>query len=206
MRPNHLLSLRPAVLVAVALLALATALPAAAQSWLVGARVAYADPSGDAYEAVYDEALTLVGAQLELRWPTWFLRLAAEQGEADGELIAFDIEGIPFPAGITSTLDLRLVHLTAGYHTGLTPWGWYVGGGVTSLDGDEEAFFFSESISGSGFHVLGGVRVALTDRWEVGGELIWWSVSDVFDGGAGVALNDPDLEAIELAAVAGFSF
>jgi hypothetical protein len=48
--------------------------------------------------------------------------------------------------------------------------------------------------------------VALTDRWEVGGELIWWSVSDVFDGGAGVALNDPDLEAIELAAVAGFSF
>jgi len=206
MRPNHRLSLRPAVLVAVVLLTLATALPAAAQSWLVGGRVAYADPSGDAYEAVYDESLTLIGGQLELRWPTWFLRLAAEQGEADGELVFLDLNGNLGPSGISSTLDLRLIHFTGGYHSAPDPWGWYFGGGLTSLDGDEEAFFFSESVSGTGYHVLGGVRVALTDRWEIGGELIYWTVSDVFEGGAGVVLNDPDLEAIEAAAVVNFRF
>jgi len=206
MRSNHRLSPRPAVLVAAALLALLVTLPAAAQEWLLGARVAYAEVAGDAYEAVYDESLTMPGVQLELRWPTWFLRLAAEQGSADGELVFLDLNGTIVPTGITSQLDLRLVHLTAGYHSGLSPWGWYAGGGITSLDGDEEAFFFSESVSGTGYHLVAGIRVALTDRWELGGEVLWWSVSDVFEGGAGVALNDPDLQATELAVVLNFHF
>lgn len=206
MRPTERLAPRPAVLLAAAVLLVLAAWPAAAQQWLFGIRAGYADPSGDAYEAVYDEALTLPGGQVEVRWPAWFVRLAYEQGEADGELVALDLDGNPLPTGVASSLDLRLTHLSAAWQTTPSPWGWYVGGGLTSLDGDEEAFFFSESVSGTGFHLLAGVRAALSERWEVGGELLWWSVSDVFEGGVGAALNDPDIEAVELAAVVAFRF
>ena len=197
---------RPAVLAAAVLLAALAASPAAAQEWSLGVRAAYADPSGDAYEAVYDASLAMPGVQLELRWPAWFLRLAAEQGEADGELVTLAPNGTVVPTGIDSRLDLRLVHLSVGWQSPPSPWGYYAGGGLTSLDGDEEAFFFSEGVSASGFHLVAGARAALTERWELGAELLWWSVDDVFEGGAGLALDAPDLDAFELAAVLAFRF
>jgi len=193
--------------VAAALLCLAFALPAGAQpSFLLGARLGTADPSGKAYEAVYGDTVSLPGVQLEARWPSWFLRLAASQGTADGELVALSPSGGTFATGEPSEITLTPVHLSVGWHHGGGPWGFFVGGGLTRVEVEEKTDFFSDSASADGFHVLVGGSRAFGRRWEASAEALYWQVSDLFEGGLGEVLGDRDLDALELALALSFRF
>lgn len=189
-----------------AVLVLLAPLPAAAQpTWVVGARIAQAEPSGAAYDAVYGDSVTFLGLQAEARFTSFFLRVAWSEGDADGELISIAPDGTVLPTGEPVSLTLTPVHLSAGWlGGGGAPWTFRAGGGFTTLSVDEESAFFNDSEDGTGFHALAGVGYG-QGHWEVGFEALYWQVSDVFPA-AGTALGDPDLDALELSTVVSLRF
>lgn len=201
---------RPAVLAGCALLGAALALlpaaPAAAQpDWVLGVRIAQAEPSGDAYDAVYGDSLTLFGLQLDARFSGWFLRGAWSEGDTDGELVAVAPDGSLFATGEPVELTVTPVHLSAGWLGGdARPWSFRAGGGFTRVEVEEGSFFFRDSEEGSGFHALAGAAYTL-GRFEVGVEALYWQVSDVFPA-VGSVVGDPDLEALELMTLLSFRF
>lgn len=206
--PHH--PVRPALLAGCALLGAALALlpaaPAAAQTtWAVGVRIAQAEPSGDAYDAVYGDSFTLFGVQAEASFTGWFLRAAWSEGDTDGTLVAVAPDGSLFPTGEPVDLTVTPVHLSAGWLGGGDgPWTFRAGGGVSSVSVDEETFFFSASEDGVGFHVLAGVGYTL-GRFEVGVEALYWQVGDLFPA-VGTVVGDPDLETLELMTLLSFRF
>jgi|GEM_PF-3419589 len=198
---------RLAACAALAALLAAAALPAAAQpDFLVGARAGYADLSGSGlYDEVYDGGVTTLGLQAEARWPAFSLRLAAEQADADGDLFIPDVVGggnvLP---GSAVELSLDLYHLTAAYNGGgAGPWGWFAGGGVSFADAEEDGILGRRSNSATGFHAAGGVRRALGPRWELGGEILYYTISDLLEV---EGLVTDDLEGIAGAATLSFAF
>lgn len=195
-----------ATLALAALLAVA-ALPAAAQpDFLVGARAGYADFSGSGiYDEVYDSGVSTVGLQAEARWPVFSLRLAAERADADGDLFIPDTVGggnvIP---GSEVELSLDLYHLTAAYNGGgAGPWGWFAGGGVTFADAEEEGILGRRSNSATGLHAAAGVRRALGRRWELGGEVLYYTLSDLLEI---ENLTSDDLDGLAGAVTLSFAF
>jgi hypothetical protein len=189
------------------LLGLAAGPAAEAQAFLLGARYATAEPSGAAYEAVYDSTVSMPGVQAEVRWPAVFVRLAASQGSADGVLVGLQPGGGVFPTFEPTEITLTPVHLSAGWHRGFRGgWGIYVGGGLTRVEAEEKSAFFRDSNSADGYHLMAGGRHALGERWEASAELLYWQVSDLFEGGLGEALGDADLDAVELALAVSFRF
>lgn len=189
-----------------ALLGLAAAPSANAQSFVVGARYAAAGPSSAAYDAVYDSNVSLPGVQAEARWPAFFVRLTASRGSADGVLVGLEPGGGFFPTFERTEITLTPVHLSAGWNHGFGTWGIYLGGGLTQVEAEEKSDFFRDSNSADGLHVLAGARYVVGRHWEASGEVLYWQVSDLFEGGLGEALGDADLDATELAVAVSFRF
>lgn len=203
----------PAGAVLAALLVLATLLaPAAAAQpdFLVGARAGYADLSGSGiYDEVYDSGVSTLGLQAEVRWPAFSLRLAAEQADTDGELFIPDVVlgGNVLP-GSAVELSLDLYHLTAAYNGGggvgdSGPWGWFAGGGVSFADAEEEGILGRRSNTATGVHAVAGVRRALGARWELGGEAMYYSLSELLEV---EGLTTDDLEGLAAGVSLAFRF
>lgn len=198
------------LLAVAALLALAPA-AAAQPDFLVAARAGYADFSGSGiYDEVYDGGVSTLGLQAEVRWPVFSLRLAAEQADADGELFVPDtvLGGNVLP-GSDVELSVDLYHLTAAYNGGGgfgdsgVPWGWFVGGGVSFADAEEDGIFGRRSNTATGVHAAAGVRRALGARWELGGEAMYYSVSELLEV---EGLSTDDLEGLAAGVTLAFRF
>lgn len=198
---------KPCLAAAALLLVLVHAAPAAAQpQFLVGLRAGTADLSGDLYDRVYGDSLSPVGAQVEARWTRWFGRLAWETADADGFLLqppAGPGPILPAPAEPTE-LDLELLHATGGWNASAGRWGWFLGAGLTSVDAEESNVLGTESVSDTGYHAVAGGRVALGRRFEVGAEVLYLTVSDLFVSPSPSLSGD--LDGITAAATAAFRF
>jgi hypothetical protein len=173
---------KPCLAAAALLLLLVLAAPAAAQpQFLVGLRAGYADLSGDLYDRVYGESLSPVGAQVEARWTRWFARLAWETADADGFLLQPPGPPtlLPVPAEPTE-LSLDLLHATGGWTSSAGRWGWFLGAGLSVVDTEESNVLGRETVGETGYHAVAGGRVALGRRFEVGAEVLYLTVSDLF--------------------------
>lgn len=176
-------SLRHLALAVLAAAALGATQPAAAQADLfVGVRAGYADLSGNGiFDNVYGGGVSPLGLQGEVRWPAFTLRLAGERVEADGNLFVPDVGGNTLP-GSKVDLTIDLYHLTAAYNRDTAgTWSWFVGGGASFADADEEGILGRRNDSVTGFHGVGGVRWKFGGRWELGGELMYYSLTDLLE-------------------------
>ena len=203
-----------------ALAALAAALalgwPAPAEavsSWHLGVRGGTLELSSGPYDAVYGESPTALGLQAEARFgnEAFFVRLAADRGEADGELIAPRPGGGILRTGEPTEITVTPIHFSAGLvdpgRIGPATFGYYVGGGLTWLDQEEDNRIETTSGSGTGLHAVLGVRWHLggpDGRVAVGAEALWFSASGVFDGGAAALLDDEDLDGLSLTGLVTF--
>ena len=185
----------------------------ALSSWHVGVRGGTLDLSGSAYDAVYGETPTALGVQAEARFrnESFFVRLAADRGEADGELVAPRPGGGTFRTGEPTEITVTPVHLSLGLvdpgRMGLSSWGYYVGGGLTWLDQEEDNRIEASSGSGTGLHGVLGIRWTFggpEGRAAVGAEALWFSASDVFEGGLAELLDDRDLDGLSLTGLVTF--
>ena len=186
--------------------------PAAAASWHLGVRGGTLDLSSGPYDAVYGEAPTALGVQAEARFrsESLFVRLAADRGEADGELVAPGPGGL-VPTGEPTEITVMPVHLSAGLidlgRSRPSAWSYYLGAGLTWLDQEEENRIEATSGSGSGLHAVAGARWTLggpAGRAAIGAEAMWFSASGVFEGGAAELLDDRDLEGLALTGLVTF--
>ena len=162
----------------------------------LGVRVGAFEPLAfaDSYDAVYGESLVPYGARFEFRprrapyaRPKWFLALATDFVEADGEAVAFVPE--PVPTGTATTLELNPWHLTSGWlfrpATRLHP---YAGVGVTALRWEERDEFGTLSATDVGAHAVVGLRWrAFYVPLAVDGELLYYTVPGALDDSEGAA-------------------
>lgn len=175
----------------------------------LGVRVGVFEPLAfaDAYDAVYGDALTPIGARFEFRprrapyaRPKWFLALSTDFAASDGEAVALVPE--PVPTGIATTLELNPWHLTSGWlFRPATRFHPYLGAGVTALRWKEEDEFESVSATDVGAHAVAGLRWRAFDLpLAIDGELLYYLVPGVFDeAGAAAVFGEKDLGGLQAA-------
>lgn len=200
----------PGAIVLVLLLAAAGAAPPAeaASSWHLGVRAGLFESTGaaDTWDALYGgDAMTQLGAQAELRFDRgWFLALAADRGEVDGELVGLGPGGF-VPTGEPTTLTLTPIHLTIG---GIarpgSPWQVVYGGGPSLLLWEDDNAVFPDDGSDGGLHAVAGLRRSFT-RAEAAAELRWSTFPDsIGEGGVSGLLGESDWGGLSLHLVVGF--
>jgi hypothetical protein len=214
-------------LIALALLALAPAAPALAQTdppaddepaaddgpaagqpgprpiWRLGVRLGAFDMinSSDSYDAVYGDPMPQLGVALEAEIRRWLIGLTWDHGEVDGEQV---LPGRPpRPTGAGETLTYRPLSLTAAWVVNpAARWRWHLGAGVTLLDWEDEGVTRSADGSDTGAHAVAGIRRERR-RWTFGGELRWSTIPDAV-GEAGITrfFGEDDLGGIAFHVVA----
>lgn len=203
--PSSLRIAAPA-LVALAL-AVLTALPAAAQpDYHLGVRAGLAELSGSGVYDDLDSGVNPIGIQGEMRWPAFSLRLAYEQADQDGRLRPGDtLPGNTVDADLE--LDLQFFHVTAAYNAeSPSGFSWFAGGGPSYAQADASAegeirfgsgtIRFRDEFDGDslGFHVVGGVRYPVGERFELGGELMYMNLIELLDLGLATSDSSDDID------------
>ncbi len=160
----------------------------------------------ESYDAVYGDQMTQLGLRFEWRpRAAWFWSLASDLGEVDGERVVLVPE--PIPTGIETTLQLNPWQLSTGWIFGpQRTWSPYLGGGITYLRLEEESDLETVSESGTGAHVLLGMRFRAAPL-VLAGEALYSSVPDILgDGGAAAVFDEDDAGGLALTLRAGWEF
>lgn len=202
-----------AVLTALMCSALAPASAHADTLWSLGLRAGIFEGTGasDLYDLLYDgDSMTRIGVQGQVEWTNGsFLRLAAETGSVDGQLVEPDANGGFNSVDTSSELTLTPFHLSLGWVARpAAPWSLYLGGGPTLLDWEEEIDSpFIESSSGTdvGVHALIGLRYA-PKAWAIAGEARWSTIDALGDGGISALLDESDLGGVGVFVVVSYRF
>lgn len=183
----------------------ATAAEAQSDRFRIAVRAGSAAIANDAYEVVYDEAMTLAGVSAGLLMRNgWSLSVAAEQGEVAGYLTLIDP---PLPTANATSFSLRALHLTAAkdFPVGRR-WGMSAGGGLTHLAWEEENDFATTDGAAVGGHVVARFHVR-AGRVDIGPEVMYWIVPELFEDAGGAAESgDRDLSAVQVGLTAGVRF
>jgi hypothetical protein len=199
----------PSAVLLALLLAGAATPAAAASSWHLGVRAGLFESTGaaDTWDALYGgDTMTQLGAQAELRFERgWFLALAADRGEVDGELVGVGPGGGLVPTGEPTTLTLTPIHLTiGGVARPGSPWQVYYGGGPSLLLWEDDNAVFPDDGSDGGLHAVLGLRRSFT-RAEAAAEARWSTFPDSLgEGGVSELLGESDWGGLSLHLVVGF--
>ena len=130
-----------------------------------------------------------------------FIDVRASRFKKDGQRV-FVNDGEVFPLGITNTVTIRPVEVSAGYRFGraadsVRP---YAGGGISWYRYEETDQFAASDDSVddtfNGFHFLGGAEFRVSKWLGVAGEAAWASVPDALgqdSNGVGTAFDETDL-------------
>ena len=194
----------------VALFAVRTAAVAQDERFLVGLEVGLFEPMGfsDSYDAVYGDSLVPVGGRFE--WaiaPAFGLALSGTFMSSDGEQVAIlPDEGI-VPTGISTSLDLTYLHLTAAWRLHPEgPWSGYLGAGPTWAKFEESSEFETTSRSHVGGHAAAGIRRSF-GRFVLGAEALYAIVPDLVGAaGAAQAFGEDDGGGLAATLLLGYAF
>jgi len=207
--------LATAVLIAAAPLLAQPARPAPTPaSWGAGLRLGAFDMinSADSYDAVYGEAVPMLGVAGEVQWRRLRLALTLDYGTVGGERVLLT-GGSPRGTGVDQDLTLTPLHLTALWRFNPNSrWQWAAGLGPSFLIWEDEG----PGVSNDGSDVGGSMALSLrrtpgglnTPGWEWGGELRWSTFPGALPDEAGVTAfydeDDPGGIALTVSAVRRF--
>lgn len=187
----------------------ATGTPAAAASWHLGLRAgAFESGAADTWDTLYGgDTMIQLGTQAEIRSEGrgWFLTLAADRGEVDGELVGVGPGGGLVPTGEPTTLTLTPIHLTLGgaVRRGL-PWQVYFGGGPSLLLWEDDNAVFPDDGSDGGLHAMVGLRRTFS-RAEAAAEARWSTFPEsIGEGGVSARFGEEDWGGLSLHLVVAF--
>ena len=140
------------------------------------------------------------GARVGLPWGGLFADVAAWRFRDTGERV-FVFNGTPIPLGISTTIAITPIEVSAGWQfrlrkaPKLTP---YVAAGYTSMRYEETSEFAtgSENIDQNygGYHLYGGAEYKITRWLGAAGEVAWTTVPDALgDDGVSKTFRDDNL-------------
>lgn len=172
--------------------------------------------ASDSFQAVFDTStLPAYGAGVDVTglWKNLFARVAVTRAAKTGER-AVVFNGRVFPIGVPLDMTMTPIEVGAGWRFPLSPNGRltpYGGAGALLMRYTEESPFEASGedvdISKTGFVVFGGLDVAITRQFFVGGEAQYRSVPDAIgEGGVSQDFGEDDLGGVTVRIAFGVRF